>query len=96
MEQSLFITGDTRVAEVCVKKNVPFDQVNLHVHTSAVAVAKFVELRFKLLPHHKICPSCDFHLFLNLNEWLRVKKFSGNSEVIDAVSIYFENGYIFL
>ncbi|KYQ46149.1 Histone-lysine N-methyltransferase SETMAR [Trachymyrmex zeteki] len=54
-------------------------------HSSAVATAKLVELRYDLLPHPPYSSdlaSCDFFLFPNLKKWFGGKRFTSNEEVI--------------
>ena len=65
---------------------------NAPAHSSAVATAKLIELRYELLPHSPYSPdlaSCDFFLFPNLKKWLGGKKFTSNEEVIAETEAYF-------
>lgn len=74
------------------KKKVLFHHDNAPAHTAAVAAAKLVELRYKLLPHPPYSPDlapCDFFLFPNLKKSLAGKKFLSNEEVIAATEAYF-------
>lgn len=76
------------------KKKVLFLQDNAPVHTSTIAMAKFHELRFELLPHPPYSPDLapsDFFLFPNLKKWLGGKRFTSNDEIIDATNSYFED-----
>lgn len=55
-------------------------------------MAKIHELKFELLPHPPYSPDLapsDFHLFPNLKKWLAGRKFSTNTEVINAVDGFF-------
>ena len=55
------------------KKKVVFHQDNARVHTCVVAMAKFHELRYELLPHPPYPPDVaplDYFLFPNLKKWL--------------------------
>ena len=64
---------------------------NALTHSSAVATAKLVELRYELLPHPPysldLAP-CDFFLFLNLKKWFGGKKFTSNEEIIAERSLF--------
>ena len=75
------------------QKKVPFHHDNTPAHSSAIATAKLVELRYELLPHppysSDLAP-CDFFLFPNLKKWLGRKRFTSNEEVIDQTKAYFE------
>ncbi|XP_017486515.1 PREDICTED: histone-lysine N-methyltransferase SETMAR-like, partial [Rhagoletis zephyria] len=76
-----------------LKKKVLFHQDNARVHTCVVAMSKFNELGYQMLPHPPYSPDlapCDFFLFPNLKKWLGGKKFSSNDEVIAATNAYFE------
>ena len=63
------------------KKKVLFYQSNASVHTSAIAMAKINELKFKLLSHipysSDLGPS-DYFLFPNLKNWLGGQRFANN------------------
>ena len=75
------------------KKKVLFLQDNAPVHTSTIAMAKFHELRYELLPHPPYSPDLapsDFFLFPNLKKWLAGKRFKSNDEVINETNSYFE------
>lgn len=75
------------------KKKVLFHRDNAPAHKSLIAMGKINELRYEMLPHPPYSPDlapCDFVLFPDLKKWLGGKKFSDNSEVIDAVNGYFE------
>lgn len=74
------------------KKKVLFHHDNAPVHTSAVAMAKLVELRYELLPHPPYSPDlapCDFFLFPNLKKSLAGNRYGSNEEVIAATEAYF-------
>ena len=76
-----------------VKKKVLFHHDNAPAHSSAIATAKLVELRYELLPHPPYSPDlapCDFFLFPNMKKWLGGKRFTSNEEVIDQTEAYFE------
>lgn len=76
------------------KKKVLFHQDNARVHTCAVAMAKFKELRYELLPHPPYSPDlapCDYFLFPNLKKWLGGKRFGSNDEVINETNAYFDD-----
>ena len=75
------------------KKKVIFLQDNASAHTSTIAMAKFHELRYELLPHPPYSPDLapsDFFLFPNLKKWLAGKKFTSNEEAINETNAYFE------
>lgn len=75
------------------KKKVLFHHDNAPAHSSAIATAKWVELRYELLPHPPYSPDlapCDFFLFPNMKKWLSGQRFSSNSEIINATNAYFE------
>ncbi|XP_014488084.1 PREDICTED: uncharacterized protein LOC106751635 [Dinoponera quadriceps] len=82
-----------------VKKKVLFHHDDAPAHSSAIATAKLVELRYKLLTHPPYFPdltSSDFFLFPNMKKWLAGKKFTSNSKVITMVDAYlaeFEQSY---
>jgi len=62
-------------------------------HSSAIAMAKLVELRYELLSHPLYSPdlaSCDFYLFSNMKKWLGGKCFASNEEVITETEAYFK------
>lgn len=74
------------------KKKVLFHHDNAPAHSSAIATAKLVELRYELLPHPPYSPDlapCDFFLFPNMKKWLGGKRFTSNEEVIAATEAYF-------
>lgn len=74
-------------------KKILFHQDNARVHTCIVAMSKFKELKYKLLPHPPYSPDlapCDYFLFPNLKKWLGGQKFSSNEEVISETNAYFE------
>ena len=76
------------------KKKVLFHHDNAPAHTSAVATAKLVELRYELLPHPPYSPDlapCDFFLFPNLKKSLAGRKFASNEEVMAATEAYFDD-----
>lgn len=76
------------------KKKVLFHQDNAPSHTSRIAAAKFDDLHYELLKHPPYSPDlapCDFFLFPNLKKWLGGKRFSSNSEVVEATNAYFED-----
>ncbi|XP_018308488.1 histone-lysine N-methyltransferase SETMAR-like [Mycetomoellerius zeteki] len=65
---------------------------NAPAHSSVVATAKLVELRYELLSHPPYSPDlalCDFFLFPNLKKWLGGKRFTSNEEVIAETEVYF-------
>ena len=75
------------------QKKVLFHHDNAPAHSSAIATAKLVELRYELLPHPSYSPDlapCDFFLFPNMKKWLDRKRFTSNEEVIDQTEAYFE------
>ena len=62
-------------------KKILFHQDNVRVHTSAVSMAKIIELKFVLLqlpPYLPDLASSDFVLFPNLKKWLVVRETSLN------------------
>ena len=74
------------------KKKVLFYYHNAPAHSSAIATAKLVELRYELLPHPPYSPDlapCDFFLFPNMKKWLGGKRFTSNEEVIAATKAHF-------
>lgn len=75
------------------KKKVLHHHDNAPAHSSSIATAKVVELRYELLPHTPyttdLAPS-DFFLFPNMKKWLYGLRFSSNSEIINATNAYFE------
>ena len=74
------------------RKKVLFHHDNAPAHSSALATAKLVELRYELLPHPPYSPDLapsDFFLFPNLKKSLAGKKFGSNEEVITATEAYF-------
>jgi len=74
------------------RKKVLFHHDNAPAHTSAVAVAKLVQLRYEVLPHPPYSPDlapCDFFLFPSLKRSLAGKRFWSNEEVIAAAEAYF-------
>lgn len=74
------------------KKKILFHQDNARVHTSVVTMAKFSELKYDLVEHPPYSPDLapsDFHLFRNLKQFLRGKRFSSDEEVVAAVDQYF-------
>ncbi|XP_011251320.1 histone-lysine N-methyltransferase SETMAR-like [Camponotus floridanus] len=70
------------------KKKVLFHQDNARAHTCVIAMAKFHELGYELLPHPPYSP--DYFLFPNLKKWLGGKRFGSNDEVIAQTNAYFE------
>jgi len=74
------------------KKKVLFHHDNAPAHSSAIATAKLVELRYELLSHPPysldLAP-CDFFLFPNMKKWLGGKRFTSNEEVIVETEAYF-------
>lgn len=61
------------------KKKVLFHHDNAPAHSSAIATAKLVELRYELLPHPPYSPDlapCNFFLFPNMKKWLGGKRFT--------------------
>lgn len=74
------------------RKKVLFHHDNAPAHSSAIATAKLVELRYELLPHPPYSPDLapsDFFLFPNLKKWLGGKRFTSNEEVISETEAYF-------
>ena len=74
------------------KKKVLFHHDNAPAHSSAIAIAKLVELRYELLSHPPYSPDlapCDFYLFPNMKKWLGGKRFTTNEEVIAETEAYF-------
>lgn len=75
------------------RKKVLFHHDNAPAHSSAIATAKLVELRFEILPHAPYSPDLapfDFFLFPNMKNWLGGKRFSSNEEVIAETNDYFD------
>ena len=59
-----------------------------------VSMAKFLELRYELLPHPPYSSDLDpsnYFLFPNLKKWLGVKSFYSNDEIISQTNTYFED-----
>ena len=57
-------------------------------------MSKLHELKHKLVRYPPYSPDLapsDYYLFPNLKKWLGGKRFTSNSEVMDAVSGYFED-----
>ena len=55
---------------------------------------KLHELKYRLVRHPLYSPDLspsDYYLFPNLKKWLGGKRFTSNSEVMEAVSGYFED-----
>lgn len=74
------------------KKKILFHHDNAPAHSSAIATAKLVELRYEVLPHPPYSPDlapCDFFLFPNMKKWLGGKRFASNEEVIAETEAYF-------
>lgn len=74
------------------KKKVLFHHDHAPAHSSAIATAKLVELRYELLPHPPYSPDLapsDFFLFPNMKKWLGGKRFAANEEVISETEAYF-------
>ncbi|XP_045500072.1 histone-lysine N-methyltransferase SETMAR-like [Colias croceus] len=74
------------------KKKVLLHHDNALVHTSAVAMAKLVELCYELLPFPPYSPDLapgDFFLFPNLKKSLAGNRYGSNQEVIAATKAYF-------
>ena len=73
------------------KKKVHFHHDNAPAHSSAIATAKLVELRYELLPNppysSDLAP-CDYFLFPNMKKWLDGKRLTSNEEVIAATEAY--------
>ena len=70
-----------------------FHHDNAPAHTSAIATAKLVDLRYEILPHPPYFPDLapsDYFLFSNLKTWLGGKRFSSNEEIIAATNEYFK------
>ena len=62
-------------------KKVLFHHDNTPAHSSAIATAKLIELRYELLPHPPYSPDlalCDCFLFPNLKNWLGGNNFLSN------------------
>ena len=73
-------------------KKMLFHHENEPAHSSAIATAKLVELRYELLPHPLYSPDlapCDFFLCPNMKKWLGGMRFKSNEEVIAATEVYF-------
>ena len=67
------------------KKKVLFHHDNAPAHSSAIATAKLVELRYELLPHPPYSADLapyDFFLFPNMKKWMGRKRFTSKKEVI--------------
>lgn len=76
------------------KKKILFHHDNAPAHSSAIATAKLVELRYEVLPHPPYSPDLapsDYYLFPNMKIWLGGQRFSTNSEVISETKAYFED-----
>ena len=74
------------------KKKILFHQDIAPSHTSAVSIAKILELRFELLDHPPYSPDLDpsdFFLFPHLKIALGEHRFSSNEEAITFVNNYF-------
>lgn len=75
-------------------KKVLFHHDNAPSHTSAVVVAKLMEIGFQLLSHPPYSPDLapsDYYLFPNLKKWLAEKKLYSNEEVIAETNGYFSD-----
>lgn len=75
------------------KKKILFHQDNARVHTCVIAMAKFHELGYQLLPHPPYSPDLapsDYFLFPNMKKWLGGKRFGSNDDVIAETNAYFE------
>jgi len=61
-------------------------------HSSTIAMAKLVELRYELLshPYSLDLASCNFYLFPNMKKWLGGKRFASNEKVIAETEAYFK------
>ena len=86
--QYVHVTGTnmatTRVVRV---SRVIFN--NAPAHTSAVVVAKLMELGFQLVSHPPYSPDLapsDYYLFPNMKKWLAGKRFYGNEDVIAEIN----------
>ena len=67
---------------------------NAPAHTSAVVVAKLMELGFQLVSHPPYSPDLapsDYYLFPNMKKWLAGKRFYGNEDVIAETNGYFSD-----
>lgn len=75
------------------RKKILFHQDNAPAHTSKIAMAKIVELGFKLVSHppysQDLAPS-DFSVSPKSKDMLAGQRFSSNSEVISFTEGYFE------
>jgi len=75
-------------------KKVLFHHDNAPAHTSAIVVAKLMEIGFQLVSHPPYSPDLapsDYYLFPNLKKWLAGKRFYSNEEVIAETSGYFSD-----
>ena len=71
------------------KKKDLFYQDNARVHMSTCAMSKLHKLKYELVRHPPYSPDLapsDYYLFPNLKKWLGGKRFTSNSDVMDAVS----------
>ena len=75
-----------------LEKGVYMLQDNAPAHTSQVAMAAANECGFRILPHPPYSPDLapsDYFLFPKLKETLRGRRFSSDSDVIQAVEDFF-------
>lgn len=73
-------------------KKVLFHHDNAPAHTSAIVVAKLLEIEFQLVSHPPYSPDLapsDYYLFPNLKKWLAGQRFHSNEEVIADTNGYF-------
>ena len=75
-------------------KKVLFYQDNAMVHTSTIAMSKLHQLKYELVKHIPYFPDLapsDYYLFPNFKKLLGGERFTSHSEVMHAVSGYFED-----
>ena len=82
------------------QEKVLFHRDNARVHTCAVSMAKFHELRYELLPNTPNSPDLapsNYFLFPNVKKWLGGKRFYSDDEIISQTNtsrnIIFWKGY---
>jgi len=82
---------DKKIAPIWRKKAL-LHQDNARVPTCAVAMAKIVENKYKMLPLPPYPPDlapCDYFLFPYLKKWLGGRRFTSNEEAIANTEGFF-------